>query len=126
MGGQYGDIVQTGGEVVGYIFYDRGVLVLDLSKIIEGTQVLTGRIDAANNDNGYVDWLVANGKKINDLIKAASIDDIVDHICTTRFVNVIGTSIAFANSTLINSTLYTCEVDSNQCTYSRILLLLIL
>jgi hypothetical protein len=118
VGGQYGDIVQTGGEIVGYIFYDRGVLVLDLSKIIDVTQTLTGRIDAANNVNGFVDWNVAGAKKLNDLILSASIDDIVDHICTTRFVNDIGTSIAFANSTLINSTLYTCEVDSNQCTYS--------
>ena len=118
VGGQYGDIVQTGGDIVGYIFYDRGVLVLDLSKIIEENQTLTGRIDAANDSDGYVDWLVAGGNNLNDLILSASIDDIVDHICTTRFVNDIGTSIAFANSTLINSTLYTCEVDSNQCTYS--------
>jgi len=120
VGGQYGDIVQTGGEIVGYIFYDRGVIVLDLSKIIDGTQTLTGRIDAANTTNGFVNWndTTSNGKKLNDLIKEASIDDIVDHICKTRFVNDIGTSIAFANSTLINSTLYTCEVDSNQCTYS--------
>jgi hypothetical protein len=118
VGGQYGDIVQTGGDIVGYIFYDRGVLVLDLSKIINVTQTLTGRIDAANDSDGYVDWNIASAKKLNDLILSASIDDIVDHICTTRFVNDIGTSIAFANSTLINSTLYTCEVDSNQCTYS--------
>ena len=57
-------------------------------------------------------------KLIPDLFASASIDDIVDHICETRFGDGSLTSITFQNITNINSTLIFCRASADEFNYS--------
>jgi hypothetical protein len=52
------------------------------------------------------------------LTASGSIDDVLDHICMTRFSGSDETSITFQNITNINSTLYFCRLASDEFNYS--------
>jgi hypothetical protein len=49
---------------------------------------------------------------------SASIDDFLDHICSTRFTGSDETSITFQNITNINSTLFFCRAAADEFNYS--------
>jgi hypothetical protein len=51
-GGQVGNVVDAANtsRTVGLMFYDRGVLVLDLAKVTSGSQYMSGTIDAMSKD----------------------------------------------------------------------------
>lgn len=49
-----------------------------------------------------------------DLLVSASIDDILDHIGYTRFSSGSLTSMAFQNTTKINSSIYFCRASANE------------
>lgn len=52
------------------------------------------------------------------LLSQATIEDILDHICGTRFSEENETSIVFQNETVINSKIYICRVAPSQLNYS--------
>lgn len=130
-GGDVGDIVDSSNtnRKVGNIFYQQGLVVLDMSKIISGTQHVSGVIggmrsgtykDAASGqiiigDSGEGN---PNATYIPDFITSASIDDIIDHIASTRFGDSSTVSITFQNQTLINSTLYYCNAAPDEFNFS--------
>lgn len=125
-GGQVGNVVNSANtsETVGLLFYDRGVLVLDLEKITSGSQFVSGTIDAMHGD-GQVDLGGPNtataykSKFIPDFIVSASLDNIVDHIAGTRFGSGSSTAITFQNITNINSTLVFCRAGADEFNYSQ-------
>ena len=108
-GGQVGNLVNSSDltEVVGLVFYDRGQVVLDMSKVFSGSQHMSGTIPAMANASsltnegftilgrqGYGNY---DAKFIPDFIVSSSIDNIVDHIATTRFSSGTLTAGTFQN-----------------------------
>lgn len=124
-GGQVGNVVDSSNtaKTVGLMFYDRGVMVLDLAKITSASQYVSGTIDAMSSNGTTV--LGASGtqtafvsKFIPDFITSASIDNIVDHIASCRMGSGSQTSITFQNVTNINSTLVFCRAEADEANYS--------
>lgn len=131
-GGQVGNIVSTvnASSNVGLMFYDQGIAVLDLKKIISGSQHVSGVIgglsygayrDAAANQviigdvNGSGN---PSAKFIPDFMVSGSINDIVNHIASCRFSSGSDTAITFQNITNINSTLVFCRATADEFNYS--------
>ena len=136
-GGEVGNIVNSSNtaENVGLIFYDSGTVVLDASKVFSGSQHISGAISSLSNavttaKSGEYGLLSAGvnvigsslgnrgAKLIPDLFVSASIDDIVDHICETRFSSGSLTAVTFQNVTNINSTLIFCRASADEFNYS--------
>jgi hypothetical protein len=125
IGGQVGNIVDSTNtsRTVGLVFYDRGIVILDLAKVTSGSQFMSGVIDAMHPLGRIT--LGASGtqtqflsKMIPDFIVSASIDNIVDHIAATRFGSGSSTAITFQNVTNINSTLIFCRAQADEFNYS--------
>lgn len=118
---------------VGLIFYDHGTIVLDLRKITSGSQFVSGSVDAMNDVSpdgilpigtmivGAQNPAVAtnaNAKFIPDFMVSGSIDNIIDHIASSRMQSGSLTSMTFQNVTNINSTLYFCRAGADDFNYS--------
>lgn len=124
-GGQLGNIVDAAdtNRTVGLMFYDRGIAVLDLEKITSGSQFVSGTIDAMTPTGltllgGPGTATAGQSKFIPDFIVSASIDNIIDNICATRFSSGSQTAITFQNQTNINSTLIFCRAAADEFNYS--------
>jgi len=132
-GGDLGNIVNVSdtNETVGLIFYDHGTVVFDMEKVFFSDQHMSGVIDSMNPASNTLDGeLIPAGKTvlgstgsftakfIPDLLVSASIDQIVDHIASTRFQSGSLTAATFQNVTNINSTLIFCRVTADEFNYS--------
>ncbi len=129
-GGDVGNIVDSSNtaRTVGNIFYQQGIVMLDLAKIISGSQHVSGVIGGmrAGSSRDYAGGQVGLGtedenkdsKYIPDLLVSASIDDIVDHIASTRFSDGSTVAMAFQNETAINSTLIYCRAEADEFNFS--------
>lgn len=124
-GGQVGNVVDSANtsRTVGLMFYDRGILVLDLAKITSASQYVSGTIDAMHPLGSIV--LGSSGtqtqfssKFIPDFVVSASIDNIVDHIASCRMGSGSSTAMTFQNVTNINSTLVFCRAQADEFNYS--------
>jgi hypothetical protein len=124
-GGQVGNVVDSANTSrnVGLMFYDRGVLVLDLAKITSASQYVSGTIDAM----AAVGTTVLGGtgtetqrtsKFIPDFVVSASLDNIIDHIASARMGSGSQTALTFQNVTNINSTLLFCRAEADEFNYS--------
>jgi len=130
--GRVGNIINAdaSNSTVGNLFYRQGVAVLDLSRIMSGSQHVSGVIDAMNSaspgDTAPPGTMIIgssgsgnpNAYFIPDLMVSASIDNILDHICSCRFSSGSETAITFQNTTEINSTLIFCRSTSDEFNYS--------
>ena len=116
---------------VGTIFYDQGVVVLDLDKVISGSEHASGSFSSVLNTNGISFVGLKTGdpvfeanitnphaKFIPDLFMSASIDDFLNHLASCRFSNGSNAAFSFQNETQINSTLAFCRVGSGEFNYS--------
>jgi hypothetical protein len=124
-GGQVGNVVDSSNTAknVGLLFYDRGVLVLDLAKITSGSQFMSGTIDAmsplgSTMLGGPQTETALKSKFIPDFLVSASIDNIVDHIAACRFQSGSQSAFTFQNITNINSTLIFCRAGADEFNYS--------
>ena len=196
----------SGGEYVGLIYYDRGIIILDTEKVFNSNQLIRGLIDSTSNeditvldgpwyfknsDNSYYENLYESaasanqvstngesfeidivgdgsltlyqpkngnlesqttlalplsqplysvggtndyynfysdasgegqelfeGKLYPDFMLKASIDNILDHLCSTRFGKNAESGITFRNETVINSKLIFCRAAPSQLNYS--------
>jgi hypothetical protein len=131
-GGEVSNIVEATNTAnkVGLLFYDHGTAVFDLKKIMSGSQHVSGVINAMNG--GSPDGVLMTGtmviggvgsgnrdaKYIPDLLVSASIDNIVDHLASTRFQSGSLTAMTFQNNTIINSALYFCRAPADSYNYS--------
>lgn len=122
-GGEVGNIVNAANtsETVGLMFYDAGTAVFDMAKVFSGSQKISGTIDAVNA-SGFTlhgeNPKYGMAKFIPDFVVSASIDDIVDHVASTRFQSGTLTAATFQNNTSINSSLYFCRVGPDDFNYS--------
>ena len=135
-GGAVGNLVEASNtsNSIGLLFYDQGIAMLNLSRVLSGSQKVTGSIDAVTSGDpigqgsgkiliGCPDSLDGkNGnpdaKFIPDLMVSASIDQIVDHLASCRFSSGSNTGITFQNVTNINSTLIFCRASADMFNYS--------
>jgi len=124
-GGQVGNVVDSANTSrnVGLMFYDRGVLVLDLAKVTSASQYVSGTIDAMASLGQQV--LGSSGtqtqfssKFIPDFMVSASIDNILDHVASCRMGSGSQTALTFQNVTNINSTLVFCRAQADEFNYS--------
>ncbi len=131
IGGEVGSIVESSNtsNTVGLLFYDRGIAVLDLAKIMSGSQRVSGSVHSViGNTNfglsagaqiiGGVNGNNANARFIPDFLTSGSIDNIVDHICGVRFHTGSVTAVTFQNITNINSTLVSVQAGPDEFNYS--------
>jgi hypothetical protein len=123
----------------GLIFYDAGVIVLNIAKLNSSilTSTISGVIDFPDTSLTSVTFpnsgstvsivagkkaLGANGDTSNNTFKAflklSSIDDIIKHFCKARFSSSTTTAIAFQNETIINSTIFYCNASPDEFNYS--------
>ena len=109
-------------RAVGLLFYERGIAVLDLAKVISGSQKASGTIDAMNSTGlqtiGGNGTVTPQAKFIPDFMVSASVDNILDHFASTRFSSGTQTAMTFQNITNINSTLIFCKAASDEFNYS--------
>lgn len=125
-GGQVSDIVDASNtsRTVGLLFNDAGLAVLDLNKVVQSDQIMSGVIDAmkagttaTNTDAGHGQTIL-DAPFIPNFLTSASIDDIVDHIASTRFGSGTLSSMVFENITNINSTLIFTRLGADEFNYS--------
>lgn len=133
-GGKVSNVVDSANtnRNVGLLFNDQGIVVLDLAKIISGTEHVTGVIDAMSNAAisgrtdtaagltliGYQNSGNPNAKFIPDFLTSASMDNIIDYFASTRFSSGTLTAITFQNQTIINSTLVFARATADEFNYS--------
>jgi len=115
-GGDVGNIVNSSNtsEVLGLMFYQKGIAVLDLAKICSGSQVMSGTIECASSAN----TAIMSGKLIPDFITSASIDQCIDYFASTRFGKGSQTFLTYQNNTQINSTLVFCRATADEFNFS--------
>ena len=125
LGGQVGSIVDASqtSRTVGLAFYDRGIIVLDLAKVTSGSQFMSGTIDAmtvlgTTVLGGVGTETAQKARFIPDFVVSASIDNVVDHVCSARMGSGSQTAVVFQNMTTINSTLVFCRMDADEFNYS--------
>ncbi len=139
-GGSVGSIVNSANadETVGLIFYDHGTVVLDMAKTFMHDQHVSGVIggmragSTPNDDVPTGGVLLGGGNMITtdypssnpdatfipDLLVSASIDDVLKHVCSSRFQSGTFTAMTFQNVTSINSTLVFCRATADEFNYS--------
>jgi hypothetical protein len=121
---------------VGLIYYDQGIAMLDLDKVLSGTQHCSGTISAMEAASTIGGATIPTGqtvmgalrgqgagnpkaKFIPDFLVSGSIDDIVNHIASCRFQSGSAqTAMTFQNQTNINSTLVFCRMSADEFNYS--------
>jgi len=125
--GAVGNVVNSAdtSNTVGIIFYEPGILILDAKKVLSASQhvsgVIKGMSNAAFRDAVAGETIIgsaatgnANAKFIPDFYVSGSIDEIVNHIASTRFGNgSINSAITFQNTTAINSTIINVNADAS-------------
>lgn len=117
-GGQVSAILNSSdtNKQVGLLYIDRGIAVLDMARVFSaqsGSSALTGTINAVS-PSGYTPFTGS----FNQFLASGSIDNIVDHIATTRFSGSTQTAMTFQNITDINSTLFFCRMTADEFNYS--------
>ena len=133
-GARVGNILNSANALeaaVGLIFYDKGMVVLDMEKVFSGSQHMAGAIGAMSNSSTIDGATIPAGstvmgsskgniraKFIPDLLFSGSVDEVIDHISETRFQSGSLTSMTFQNKTRINSTLIFCRATADEFNYS--------
>ena len=82
---------------------------------IDDNSILKGSIQAVT---GTSDGLLTFENNLRHLFISGSCDDVINHICSTRFSRDNKTCIAFQNKTVINSSLIFCRAAPSQANYS--------
>ena len=116
--GNVGNLVNASNtnSSVGLIFYDPGIVVLDIKRIMSGSPHVSGTIDAMSATGRTSLGGEAgnpNAKFIPDFVSSGSIDNIVDFFSTCMFDgSAVASAITFQNTTFINSTLININADA--------------
>jgi len=133
-GGEVGNIVDAGntGRNIGLLYYDYGMAILDLSKVMSGSQHVSGVIDAVSDTApggtgqpagkmviGHANTSNPRAKFIPDLLQSGSIDNVINHIASCRLSSGSDTAITFQNITNICSTLIFCRATADEFNYSQ-------
>ena len=137
VGGEISTLVNSSNEYVGLIYYDKGIIILDAERVFQSDQLIRGLIDSTSLNGTGLAASPANGNipEFGELAATAgktafqgafypnlwisgTIDQVIDHVCNTRFGTGSLSSIAFRNETVINSSLIFCRAAPTQLNYS--------
>ena len=115
-GGDVGNIVLASdtSQTVGLMFYQKGIAVLDLERALNPNQIMTGSISCV----GATSTVPVSASFIPHFVASASIDQVLDHVSTTRFGSGSNTFLTFQNNTKINSTLVFCRATADEFNFS--------
>jgi hypothetical protein len=113
--GNIGNIVNGAGDVVGLIFYHKGIVVLDAERVFTAGDTIKGNISSVNDVSGSIAF---EGAFAPNFWVSGSVDNIIDHIADTRFGRDNRSAVGFINQTSINSSLYFCRVGPNDANFS--------
>ncbi len=115
-GGDVGNIVNASNtsETVGLMFYQQGIAVFDMAKVFHKNQIMTGSVSSV----GAISATPISASFIPDFVVSASMDEVIDHITTTRFLSGSSTALTFQNNTKINSTLVYCRATADEFNFS--------
>jgi len=115
-GGDVGNLLNAANtaETLGVLFYQQGIAVLDASKVYHRNQLISGSIASV----GSVSRTPISSSFIPGFFVSGSIDEILDHIATTRFGDGSNTVATFQNNTKINSTLVFCRASADEFNFS--------
>lgn len=139
--GEVSTLRDSNNNYVGLIYYDKGIVVLDAERVFDADQIIRGIIESVSTEttsetaksaneygfthpafNTQIDrtagQTVFTNKFYPDLWVSGTIDEVVDHICDTRFGTGNLSAIGFRNETIINSSLYFCRAAPSQLNYS--------
>jgi len=116
-GGEVATVVDSAATTFGrgLMYLDRGIMVLDMSRSFDQRDFISGAIDCVTNTVGIEANMSAS---LCMFAASASIDDFVDHLCSTRFTASNETAITFQNVTNINSTIFFCRAGADEFNYS--------
>lgn len=126
---------------VGVIYYDMGVVVLDVNKIFDLNDNVQGVIDFPDEPQSSASFTLSgntsqpvalaagqkaighsddaqNTAKLRKFLQLATIDDIIKHFCEARFTDTSNTAITFQNETIVNSTIFFCRAAASDFNYS--------
>ena len=132
-GGDVGLVKNTSNtdDTVGLMWYDHGIAVLDMGKVFKYGQIMSGTVDAmsvaatqynAMNGSGVgvhpAGKMIMSGTFIPNFMVSGSVDNIINHIATTRFQSGSLTAATIQNVTNINSTLIFCRASADEFNYS--------
>ena len=121
-GGSVGTLVDTATtNAVGLIWHDQGIVVVDASRVFNVTQSITGTIESVTTlTQPFTGSLLSSSvyTSTGSLFYQASIDDVLDYVCSTRFTGSDATVMAFQNQTNINSSVYFCKFSADRFNYS--------
>lgn len=119
-GGSVGTIVNDTNNAVGLLFYENGIIVLDAEKVLDPSQVITGKISTVVTPDAGTSKkdLPSSAKFIPDVWVTGSIDDVIDHVASTRFGSADTSAMGLINKTSINSTIYFCRVAPAEGNFS--------
>jgi hypothetical protein len=115
-GGDVGNIVNASNtaETVGLMFYQQGIAVLDMKKVFDANQIMSGTIKSV----GSSATATVSGSFIRHFLVSGSIDEVLNHVTETRFGSGSVTALTFQNNTKINSTLYFCRATADDFNFS--------
>jgi hypothetical protein len=116
-GGQISSVVDSANvsNPLGILFLDKGIFVMDMSRSFDQAGPLSGTLQAVTT-TGFTNFTGS----FASLLVSGCIDDIVDHLATTRFLSstIDQTAVTFQNITNINSTLYFARLAADEFNYS--------
>ena len=141
--GAVGDIVDASdtNTTVGLMFYDHGIAVYDMEKIMDCDQKVSGTINAVSDEtttpstagtapsaDGFtvIGALNAvgpthcnkNATFVPDLMYSGSVDNILDHVASCRLGSGTYSAMTFQNVTNINSSLVFCRATADEFNFS--------
>lgn len=118
-GGQVSALVNSANvnQQVGLLYIDRGVAVLDISRIFSAQDGVSTKL------TGSIAGLSAAGTvpftgSLNQFMTSASMDAVLDHFATTRFSGSTSTAMTFQNITNVNSAFFFCRANADEFNYS--------
>jgi len=116
-GGEVSTIVDSANttNALGLLFLDRGIMVLDMSRSFDQRTFISGAISSVEYSSGINANMSAS---LLNFAASASIDDFLDHMCSTRFTASNETAITFQNITNINSSIFFCRAAADEFNYS--------
>jgi hypothetical protein len=116
-GGQVATIVDSANttSALGLLYLDRGIMVLDMSRSFDQITFISGAISSVQYTSGIDPNMSASLCMFG---ASASIDDFLDHLCSTRFTASNETAVTFQNVTNINSTIFFCRAAADEFNYS--------
>lgn len=119
-GGNIANIYTVGGsslgdDAVGLLYLDMGIAVFDLKKLYSPHQEITGAFSSAYGvETLSASFLYSDGC----FVGSASIDGVLDHIFSTRFLNTSNAQIRFQNTTFVNTAFFYCRCAADEFNYS--------